>query len=85
MVKQTSLEAYALLRRRKFQGKHHQMIIALMSDGKLRSREQIQNQTGLKIQTITARCRELTQEDILYCYGFGKTSSGCTAELLKLR
>ena len=84
MMKQTSLEARDWIRKREGYSYGHQKIINVLSDGTPRTREQINTETNMKIQTVTARCTELKKLNIVQVVGRGKTSSGCSAELLKI-
>ena len=82
---QTSLAAFqAINYDRVRKNKLYQQIIAVLSDGKPRTREQLEAETRMKGNTLRPRVRELEQEGILTSYGTGYTQSGKRAELLTL-
>lgn len=58
----------------------YQKILGILSDGHTRTREQISQATGLRLQTVCGRINELVGLDILTVAGEGKTSSGRRAE-----
>jgi hypothetical protein len=76
-----SIEAFQCVCHRREQ---YQRIIAVLSDGNLRIREQLEVATGISGNSLRPRIIELQRAGIVYAQGVGVTRNGRRAEKLGL-
>lgn len=84
-IQQTTLLAYEdIVYDNIKRNKLYQRILAVLSDGKPRTRDELKHETNIKENTLRPRIVELIHEGILTVSGYGLSDSGRKAEKLTL-
>ena len=82
-VTQTSLEAYRMVRPQL--GRLQEQVLGILSDGRWRSRDELEAETGLNPNTLRPRVKELMRYGAIQVRGYDRKNNGRRVELLGLR
>ena len=82
-VTQTSLEAYRMVRPQL--GRLQEQVLGILRDGRWRSRDELEAETGLDGNTLRPRVKELMRYGVIQVRGYDRKNNGRRVELLGLR